>query len=283
MKASRATRILPPRVPPPPRVPCRTKFHPSMRPSVLSASTVAGRSGCAGFQFAMGASARLLHSHHASPPSQRGRGGRRTEEFGGHIELIVGPMFSGKSTELLRRVRRYQCADEACVVVRYENDDRYDASSPESGETSGDGVIGDIKPVATHDRDFSVPDETVSASRLQDIWDEPAVARASVVAIDEGQFFPDVVTACERWANAGKVVIVAALDGTFQRRPFDTMQNLISVSEYVTKLQAVCMVCHRDAAFSRRLGDETQIEVIGGADKYEAVCRKCYHSGEQRI
>lgn len=75
----------------------------------------------------------------------------------------------------------------------------------------------------------------------------------------------------------GKIVIVAALDGTFQRKPFGKVLNLIPLSETVTKLSAVCVLCQDDAAFSVRLSNETAVEVIGGADKYIAVCRTCYH------
>lgn len=78
-------------------------------------------------------------------------------------------------------------------------------------------------------------------------------------------------------ANRGKIVIVAALDGTFQRKPFGKVLNLVPLSESVIKLSAVCVLCQDDAAFSVRLSNETAVEVIGGADKYIAVCRTCYH------
>ena len=80
----------------------------------------------------------------------------------------------------------------------------------------------------------------------------------------------------EEMANAGKVVVIAALDGDFQRKPFGSILDLIPLAEEVTKLNAVCMVCYGPASFSKRLGSETQVEVIGGADKYIAVCRGCY-------
>ena len=82
---------------------------------------------------------------------------------------------------------------------------------------------------------------------------------------------------CEKAANLGKIVIIAALDGTFQRKPFGKVLNLVPCSESVTKLSAVCVLCQDDAAFSVRLSNETAVEVIGGADKYIAVCRTCYH------
>lgn len=77
-------------------------------------------------------------------------------------------------------------------------------------------------------------------------------------------------------ANAGKTVIVAALDGTFQRKAFGVILNLVPLAESVVKLNAVCMGCFREAAYTKRLGTEKEVEVIGGADKYHAVCRLCY-------
>nr|XP_005989143.1 PREDICTED: thymidine kinase, cytosolic isoform X2 [Latimeria chalumnae] len=123
-------------------------------------------------------------------------------------------MFSGKSTELLRRVRRFQIARYDCLVIKYSKDTRY----------SNTGI-------ATHDRNMM---EAVPASKLKDVYQKALSCR--VIGIDEGQFFPDIVEFCEDMANRGKAVIVAALDGTFQRK----------------------------------------VEVIGGAEKYHAVCRVCH-------
>ncbi|XP_029355011.1 thymidine kinase, cytosolic isoform X2 [Echeneis naucrates] len=100
--------------------------------------------------------------------------------------------------------------------------------------------------------------------------------KASVIGIDEGQFFPDTVEFCEEMANLGKTVIVAALDATFQRKPFGNILNLVPLAESVVKLHAVCMQCYKEAAYTKRLGAEQELEVIGGADKYQAVCRRCY-------
>jgi len=105
---------------------------------------------------------------------------------------------------------------------------------------------------------------------------KPIIEEYEVIGIDEGQFFPDLVSFAEEAANLGKIVIVSALDGTFQRKPFGSVLDLIPMSESVVKLNAVCMQCQQDAAFSLRTSDESSVEVIGGADKYHAVCRKCY-------
>ncbi|XP_070339834.1 thymidine kinase, cytosolic isoform X2 [Equus asinus] len=131
----------------------------------------------------------------------------------GQIQVILGPMFSGKSTELMRRVRRFQIAQYKCLVIKYAKDTRYSSN------------------FSTHDRNTM---EALPACQLRDAAQE--ALGVAVIGIDEGQFFPDIVEFSEAMANAGKTVIVAALDGTFQRK----------------------------------------VEVIGGADKYHSVCRLCY-------
>nr|XP_023659446.1 thymidine kinase, cytosolic-like [Paramormyrops kingsleyae]XP_023659447.1 thymidine kinase, cytosolic-like [Paramormyrops kingsleyae] len=172
----------------------------------------------------------------------------------GQIQVIFGPMFSGKSTELMRRVRRFQIAQYRCLVIKYAKDTRYSD-----------------KGMATHDKNTM---EAVPANRLKDV--QSLAIQASVIGIDEGQFFPDAVEFCEEMANMGKTIIVAALDGTFQRKPFGNILSLVPLAESVVKLNAVCMQCFKEAAYTKRLGDEREVEVIGGADKYNAVCRACY-------
>ncbi|KAI2658928.1 Thymidine kinase, cytosolic [Labeo rohita] len=172
----------------------------------------------------------------------------------GQIQVIFGPMFSGKSTELMRRVRRFQVAQYSCLLIKYAKDTRYSE-----------------KGMATHDMSTM---EAVPANRLQDI--RALALQACVIGIDEGQFFPDTVEFCEEMANMGKTIIVAALDGTFQRKPFGNILNLVPLAESVVKLNAVCMQCFKEAAYTKRLGAEKEVEVIGGADKYHAVCRACY-------
>ncbi|XP_042622932.1 thymidine kinase, cytosolic-like [Cyprinus carpio] len=155
------------------------------------------------------------------------------------VMLFFGPMFSGKSTELMRRVRRFQVAQYSCLLIKYAKDTRYSQMG-----------------MATHDMSMDL--------------------QACVIGIDEGQFFPDTVEFCEEMANMGKTIVVAALDGTFQRKPFGNILNLVPLAESVVKLNAVCMQCFKEAAYTKRLGAEQEVEVIGGADKYHAVCRACY-------
>lgn len=172
----------------------------------------------------------------------------------GKIQIIFGPMFSGKTTELLRRIKRYQYANYRCLLIRYAKDDRYDTEQ-----------------VATHDQQKM---QAVSAVELGKVTH--STRDIDVIGIDEGQFFPDIVSFCEIMADNRKIVLVAALDGTYQRTGFGNILNLVPLAESVEKLTAVCMSCFKEAAFTRRTGQETEVEVIGGCEKYMSVCRECY-------
>ncbi|XP_002733254.1 thymidine kinase, cytosolic-like [Saccoglossus kowalevskii] len=172
----------------------------------------------------------------------------------GQIQVIFGPMFSGKTTELIRRIKRFQIANHSCLIVKYANDDRYDKNG-----------------IATHDREVKA---AVSATELCPL--RKTAMKYDVIGIDEGQFFPDCVEFSEEMASKGKKVIVAALDGTFQRKGFGNILNLVPLAESVIKLNAVCMHCYSEASYTKRLGVETAVEIIGGTDKYMAVCRACY-------
>ena len=175
----------------------------------------------------------------------------------GRIDLIIGPMFCGKSTELLRRVRRYQYAGKRCLVLKYAKDKRY----------SDDTVM-------THDKSNSLPAQNVV--RLSDVEITPD-SQYDVVGIDEGQFFDDLEEFAERVANMGVVVVIAALDGDFQRKPFGKICQLIPMAESVTKLTAVCASCkNHSASFTQRTISDTRVELIGGAEMYRPVCRTCF-------
>jgi len=179
----------------------------------------------------------------------------------GQIQVIFGPMFSGKTTELIRRLKRYEVANHKCLIIKYANDLRYE-------NECGLGV-------ATHDH---LSRSAVAATELSTVTH--LAERCSVIGIDEGQFFADIVEFSEAMANAGKVVVVAALDGTYQRSGFGNILNLVPLAEHVVKLTAVCMRCYGEAAYTQRLGSETAVEVIGGTEKYMAVCRECYRKAD---
>ena len=180
-------------------------------------------------------------------------------------------MFSGKSTELARRIRRHKVANRQCIVVKYAGDTRYEdePGRAEAGTADAANLRGCV---VTHDRQALV---AYPARALEDV--DNVVHAFDVVGIDEGQFFGDLVEFCERWARLGKTVIVAALDATFQRKPFNDVLSLVPIAEDVTKLSAVCNACGCDASFTKRVGssDET-VELIGGEGMYVATCRGCH-------
>lgn len=174
----------------------------------------------------------------------------------GEIQVIYGPMFSGKSTELLRRIRRYRIRNDSCILLKTK-DHRY---------------VNDDSKVVTHDQ-YNFLD-ALSCDRLMETVEE--VKHYDVIGIDEGQFFTDIIQFCEFMANVGKVVIVACLDSDFRRQPFGKICELIAKAEKIMKLTSICHYCKDDASFSARITTETAIKVIGGRDKYRPVCRSCY-------
>jgi thymidine kinase len=117
------------------------------------------------------------------------------------------------------------------------------------------------------------------ATPVKRLYDAIALAKeADVIGVDEGQFMPDLLAFCEEMANAGKVVIVAALDGTYERKPFKESQvlELIPRAESVTKLTAICFQCRAEAAFTRRIAGAGEEIAIGGHELYVASCRACF-------
>lgn len=181
-------------------------------------------------------------------------------QMSGKIEVIFGPMFSGKSTELQRRVRRYRHANMTCLVLNFYLDNRY-----------SDGNFA-----VTHDREKI---DAQKLKRLSDLSDEDLNSH-QIIGIDEGQFFDDLVEKAEEWANMGKTVIVAALDSTFERKPFKSVCNLVAMAEFVKKLTAKCVLCHSDASFTQRTVTSTRVRLVGGAESYRPVCRGCYLTSE---
>ncbi|HSK74752.1 MAG TPA: thymidine kinase [Pyrinomonadaceae bacterium] len=182
---------------------------------------------------------------------------RKTRQNGtGWIEVIVGSMFSGKSEELIRRLRRAQIARQKVQVFKPRIDDRY--SREEIASHSG----------MTH---LSKPVMTAKELMAQI---EPDT---QVVGIDEGQFFDmELVNAVNELANSGKRVIIAGLDQDYTGKPFEPMPQLLSVAEFITKTHAICVRCGNTANYSQRtVESEARVEV-GASDKYEARCRKCF-------
>lgn len=174
----------------------------------------------------------------------------------GKLNLIIGPMFSGKSTILLTRYRRYQIAGKRCLLVKYAKDRRYNNSE---------------EMLITHDQ---LSYRATSCHQLGELTD--LIQNYDVICIDEIQFYPDASRYCEQWANEGKIVEVCGLSGDYRRQPFEQISLLVPLAEHISFVTAVCRDTGREAPFTMRLSDEEQQEVIGSTDKYQAVSRDRY-------
>ena len=174
----------------------------------------------------------------------------------GWIEVIVGSMFSGKSEELIRRLRRAQIARQKVQIFKPSVDTRF-----------GDDDI------VSHS-DMRIPSRTVTQSRaLLDLVEEDT----EVVGIDEGQFFDQELPAIvNELANRGKRVIVAGLDQDYLGKPFEPMPQLLAIAEYITKTLAICMVCGNPANHTQRLVSSGDRVLVGAQGLYEARCRACF-------
>ena len=178
----------------------------------------------------------------------------------GWIEVICGPMFSGKSEELIRRMVRVQIAKIPVQVFKPGIDDRY----AEAQVVSHSALSVDAN---------SVADSRALLHAVDDVTE--------VIGVDEGQFFDDgLVEVVEQLASAGKQVIVAGLDLDYLGRPFPPIPLLANRAEYVTKMLAVCHRCGGPANFTQRIVDSEDLVVLGATDAYEARCRECYDPGE---
>jgi thymidine kinase len=174
----------------------------------------------------------------------------------GWIEVVVGPMFSGKSEELIRRLRRAEIARQRVQIFKPAIDSRFAAN--EIVSHSGLGIPSD------------------NVSKASEIV-EKLQPRTEVVGIDEAQFLgDDVVDVCTKLANLGKRVIVAGLDTDFRGRPFEPMPRLLAVAEEITKLLAICVRCGNPAVHTQRLVENDELIVVGASDAYEARCRRCF-------
>lgn len=182
----------------------------------------------------------------------------------GWIEVVVGPMFSGKSEELIRRLRRAEIARQRVQIFKPTIDNRYGTHQI----TSHSGL--------------GISSENVSnASEILDM----VGPRTDVIGIDEAQFLGDaLVDVCSRFADLGKRVIVAGLDMDFRGRPFEPMPRLLAYAEEITKLLAICVHCGNPAVHTQRLFESDELVVVGGAEQYEARCRQCFepHSAARR-
>ena len=179
----------------------------------------------------------------------------------GSVEVITGSMFSGKTEELIRRLRRAQFAGLKVVIFKPAIDNRY-------SETR----------VVSHDERsiVSTPVDNPSAILL-------LAGDADVIAIDEAQFFDSsLVEICNQLADSGTRIIVAGLDMDFMGKPFGPMPDLMAIAEFVTKVHAICLRCGNLAHFSFRKSDEAQVVLLGEKNLYEPLCRDCYNKAQIR-
>ena len=178
-----------------------------------------------------------------------------TPKNSGWIEIICGPMFSGKTEELIRRMVRAQYAKQKVAIFKPKTDNRY----------SDDYIVSHNKRKI----------KSIILESADDIYDYKE--KADVFGIDEAQFFDDsLIQVSNELAKSGKRIVIAGLDKDYTANSFGPIHQLMIDAEYVDKVNAICMSCGDPANFSQRLTNEKKQVVIGEIDKYEARCRKCF-------
>lgn len=192
------------------------------------------------------------------------------------ITVIIGPMFSGKTSELIRLIDRKRIAKKNCLIIRHADDKRFDhLSTTVSNEVQGNNIL---RHITTHNEFRYQKCDILYLSNLS--GDDELFAniclKYHVVAIDEGFFFVGINKFCNELANNNVEVIVATLESSYQQRLFPEIGELIANAEIVIKLTAICMRCeNEDASFTIRTIESDQEILVGSDDIYQAVCRKC--------
>lgn len=175
----------------------------------------------------------------------------------GWVEVVCGSMFSGKTEELIRRLRRAQIARMKVEIFKPAMDIRYDETN-----------------IVSHNENAIISTPVENAQQILLMAND-----VEVVGIDEVQFFDsEIVNVCNTLANRGIRVIVAGLDMDFQGKPFGVMPQLMAIAEYVTKVHAICVDCGELANFSHRTVANDKLVMLGEKDSYEPLCRKCFTS-----
>ncbi|UCS94271.1 thymidine kinase [Echinicola marina] len=187
-------------------------------------------------------------------------GNKHPKDKIGHIEVICGSMFSGKTEELIRRLNRALIARQKVEIFKPAMDTRYHDTN-----------------VVSHN------ENEIRSTPVQFADDIMLLAGdCEVVGIDEAQFFDEnLAQVANKLALTGKRVILAGLDMDFEGKPFEPMPQLLAMAEYVTKVHAICMKCGDLASYSFRLSDAKQKVVLGEKDSYEARCRKCFYEDKK--
>ncbi len=173
----------------------------------------------------------------------------------GWIEVIAGCMFSGKTEELIRRIRRAQIAKQKVAIFKPKIDNRY----------SSDHIV-------SHSESRLLSTVVERSAEILELAKD-----AQVVGIDEAQFFDiGIVDVAERLANDGKRVVIAGLDQDYRGKPFEPIPQLLAIAEYITKTLAICVVCGNPADRTQRTTVSSERVLVGAKDSYEARCRRCF-------
>jgi len=178
----------------------------------------------------------------------------------GWIEVITGCMFSGKTEELIRRLRRAQIAKQQVKIFKPKIDTRY----------ADDSIV-------------SHSEQSLPSIQIKDINNVMGLSGdAQVIGIDEAQFFSeDIINVCNTLANNGKRVVVAGLDQDYRGIPFEPIPHLLAIAEYITKSLAICVECGNPADKTQRKTTSSERVIVGASDIYEARCRKCHYIPEE--
>jgi len=176
----------------------------------------------------------------------------------GMIKLITGPMRGGKSTELIRQIERYNISGKKCIVIKHSLDNRYGTD--------------DYITCHNHTKLKCIQSDDNNIDYVLKNMDK----NINVVGIDEGQFFKNIAVVSEELANQGKIVIISALIGTWERKKFFNILDIFPLCESITFLPAVCNSCGNDASFNKRIISFDGDVHVGGDESYISVCRKCY-------
>jgi len=177
----------------------------------------------------------------------------------GWIEVICGPMFSGKTEELIRRLRRAQIARQRVAIFKAILDTRYDA-----------------------DQLVSHSQQTIPSISVKSAWEILNHAKqADVFGVDEAQFLGvELIEVAAQLANDGKRVLIAGLDTDYRGLPFEPVPQLLAIAEYITKTLAICVQCGNPAKFTQRIVESADLILVGAGDAYEPRCRRCFRPPE---
>lgn len=174
---------------------------------------------------------------------------------GGYLKVILGPMFAGKTTNIINEYNKYTCMDYNCIAINHKIDDRY-----------GEGVVSNHNHV-------KIP--STNTSTLKEIRNE--IIDYKVLFINEGQFFTDLYDFVSEMLELDKIIFVCGLDGDFQRKKFGSILDIIPLSDEVVKVNGICTNCKkRKSLFTHRIVKEGGQIVVGNQNMYMALCRPCY-------